>query len=153
MIRDVLGILADFVGIVFVWWQPASLAWYLKLIISVSLAGVAIAFFILTRKRPIEKVRDYSWEDNKPMMLFLDKNTYYSNGMLVSIYAKEGRETKLCAVGHVNMDPEEKKVHIQVLHEIDANAIAKIRNSPREYKRFFVKPSVTQNTIVGINWK
>lgn len=153
MIREILGILADIVGIVFIWWQPDKMAWYWKLLISGVLIAIALTFFFLTKKRPIERVKDYSWEDNKPVMLFLNKNSYYSSGMLVSIYMKEEGKTTLCAVGHVNMDPEGKKVHIQVLHQIDTSAMAKIRSSRKKYSKFFVKPSVTQKEIMGINWK
>ena len=150
MIRDILGILSDIVGIIFVWWQSTGLAWYWKLLISISLVLIAIAFTILSKNRPVEKVKDYSWEDNKPIMLFLGKNSYYSNGMLVSVYIKEEGRPTLCAIGRVNMDPEEKGVHIQILHQIDRSAIAKIRISGKKYKKFIVKPSVTRKDILGI---
>lgn len=153
MIREILGILADIVGIVFIWWQPDKMAWYWKLLISGVLIAIALTFFFLTKKRPIERVKDYSWEDNKPVMLFLNKNSYYSSGMLVSIYMKEEGKTTLCAVGHVNMDPEGKKEHIQVLHQIDTSTMAKIRSSRKKCSKFFVKPSVTQKEIMDINWK
>lgn len=153
MIRDILGILSDIIGIAFVWWQPTALAWYWKLLISVFLVLTAIVFTILSKNRPVEKVKDYSWECNKPILLFLNKNSYYSNGMLVSIYIKEGRRPILCAIGYVNMDPEEKGVHIQVLHQVNKSAMEKIRTSRVKYKSFFVKPSVTHEDIMGIDWK
>ena len=150
MIRDILGILSDIVGIIFVWWQPTALTWHWKLLISISLVLIAIVFAISTKNRLVEKVKDYSWEDDKSIMLFLCKNPYYSNGMLVSVYMKEEGRSILCAIGHVNMDPEDKGVHIQVLHQIDRGAMAKIRNSKGKYKKFFVKPSVSQKDILGI---
>lgn len=117
------------------------------------LIAIAILFFTLTKNRPVAKVKDYLWDGNKSIMLFLNKNSYYTNGMLVSIYIKEDRRTTLCAVGHVNMDPEGKRVHIQVLHQIDTVAMGRIRNSRNMCKKYLVKPSITQNDVLGISWK
>lgn len=153
MIKDILGILSDMIGIVFVWWQPDLLAWYWKVLISIALLGIATVFSFLTKNRLVEKVTNYSWEENKPLMLFLHKNPYYSTGMLVSIYLKDEDSKILCAIGHINTDPDGKRVHVQVLHQIDARAMNKIRSSRKKYKYFFVTPSVTQKDIMGIDWK
>lgn len=153
MIREILGILSDIIGVVFVWWEPVDLAWYWKVLVSAILIVVAVALLLLSKNRPIAMVKDYSWEDNKSIILFLNKNTYYANDMLVSIYMKEENRTTLCAIGYVIMDPEDKRLHIQVVHQVDANTMAKIRSSPKRYKNYFIKPSVTQKDILGISWK
>lgn len=153
MIREILGILSDIIGVVFVWWEPVGLEWYWKVLFSAILIIVAVALLLMSRNRPIAKVKDYSWEDNKDIMLFLNKNAYYTNDMLVSVYMKEENRTTLCAIGYVKLDPEDRLLHIQVVDQVDANTMAKIRSSPKRYKHFYIKPSVTHKDILGINWK
>ena len=94
MIREILGILSDIIGVVFVWWEPVGLEWYWKVLFSAILIIVAVALLLMSRNRPIAKVKDYSWEDNKDIMLFLNKNAYYTNDMLVSVYMKEENRTQ-----------------------------------------------------------
>lgn len=155
MIRDIIGLLADIVGIVFVWWQPDSLAWYWKLLISIVLILIAIAYVFLSRNRPIARVKDYSIENNE-IMLFLDNNAYYSDNMLVSIYMKEETKTVLCAIGYVKPKPvpdtKDKTLHIHVLHPINNDAMRKIGCSAKQYKRFFVIPSVALNDLPSVKW-
>ena len=152
MIRDILGILSDFVGIIFVWWHPESLAWYYKLIISVVLISIAIVFHFISKNRPTSNVTDYLLEENNRITLILNKNIYYSIDMLVSIYMRDENRSILCAIGYVKSDPEDKKLHIQVVHNIDIKTMEKIRQSSKSYKRFFVKPFVTQNDISKVEW-
>ena len=152
MIKDILGVLSDFIGILFVWWQPETLAWHWKVIISAVLSLFAIAFVFLSRSRPLAKIKDYSWKNKKDIMLFLNKNTYYSPNMLVSIFSKENNQPTLCAIGYVKPDPEDKILHIQVLQQIDTCATEKIRSSAKSYKKFFILPYVTANDISSIEW-
>ena len=59
MFREILGILSDVIGVVFLWWHPETLLWYWKLLISVGFVFIAVGFHFLTKDRPVAKVKDY----------------------------------------------------------------------------------------------
>lgn len=154
MIREILGVVADIIGVTFVWWQPNNLAWYWKLAITVVLIMVSVGFLFLSKNRSVGRVINYSWEDSsKPIVLVLNNNPHYCIDMLVSVYIKEDVKLTLCAIGHVIPDPEGKKLHVQIIHQVDAIKMAKIRYSHEMSRHYFVKPSVTQQDVSVINWK
>lgn len=109
MIKDILGILADVAGLVFIWWQLDGLTWYWKLTISIGLVLISFAIFYLTRDHREAKVKNYCWDENGAITLILNKNNFYSIDMLVSIYAKDEGRKVLCAIGYVKKDPDDKK--------------------------------------------
>lgn len=149
----ILGILSDLSGVVFLWWNPANIAWYWKLLISVVLVFIAIALFLVSSDSAIAKVTDYSWEEGKPILLFCNKNTYYTIDMLVSVYYKVDNKCILCAIGCVVADPTKESLHIQIIHRIDRNTFEKIKISTQQHKHFFIFPSVTPKDIQNIKWK
>lgn len=73
MITEIIAIIADLIGIVFVWWSPDSLQWYWKLLIIAILLIVAFVFMIVSKQPPSVKLTDYSWEDGNPVILFSKK--------------------------------------------------------------------------------
>lgn len=153
MFREILGILSDIIGVVFIWWNPETLLWYWKLLISAGFVFIAIGFHFLTKDHPVAKVKDYCWEDNSNCILFTNKNNYYFTDMLVSIYMQGEGSPKLCAIGYVKTDPKERRLHVQVIHKIDAKAMDKIKITPKKCREFFIKPSVMQNDISVIKWE
>ena len=153
MIREILGILADVVGITFIWWQPDELAWYWKLIISIGLVVIALAIFFLIRDHREAKVKNYCWDENGAITLILNKNNFYFVDMLVSVYTKEDNRKVLCAIGYVKKDPDDKNLHVQVVHQTDKRKMEQIRSSATQYKRYSIAPSVTHSEVIKINWK
>lgn len=153
MIKDILGILADVAGLVFIWWQPDGLTWYWKLTISIGLVLISFAIFYLTRDHREAKVKNYCWDENGAITLILNKNNFYSIDMLVSIYAKDEGRKVLCAIGYVKKDPNDKKMHVQVVHQTDKSKMEQIRRSATKYKSYSIAPSVTHSEVIKINWK
>lgn len=152
MIREILGLIADMIGILCLWCQPDSLDLVWKIVLTVILAVIALALFYLTKDRPKAILKTYSWENNKPIILSLKKNSRYSSDMLVSIYLKEeDTPDAVCAVGYVLSD-EETKLYVQVIHQIDEVAMSKITHSPRHYKRFYVLPYAKLSDVSAIGW-
>lgn len=151
MIKEILGILADIVGIAFIWWQPDALMWYWKLLISIGLIGVAIGIFFLMRDHREAKVKNYCWDENESITLILNKNNFYFTDMLVSIYARDDNRKALCAIGYVKKDPEDKMLHVQVVHQTDKSKMEQIRSSAIQYKKYSIEPSVTHSEIIKIN--
>ena len=153
MIREILGILADAIGIIFVWWQPNELAWYWKLIITIVLVVASFVIFFLMRDHREAKVKNYCWDENGSITLILNKNKFYSVDMLVSIYVKDERRKVLCAIGYVKKDPDDKKLHVQIVHQTDKSKMEQIRRSATKYKSYSIAPTVTHSEVIKINWK
>lgn len=153
MIREILGILADAIGIIFVWWQPNELAWYWKLIITIVLVVASFVIFFLMRDHREAKVKNYCWDENGSITLILNKNKFYSVDMLVSIYVKDERCKVLCAIGYVKKDPDDKKLHVQIVHQTDKSKMEQIRRSATKYKSYSIAPTVTHSEVIKINWK
>ena len=78
---------------------------------------------------------------------------FASTDMLVSIYMQDEGIHTLCAIGYVKMDPRARQLHVQVVHKIDVKAMERIKSAPKKCRRFFIKPSVTQNDISVIKWE
>ena len=150
MFRDLLGLVADITGIVFVWWQPNDLPLIGKVLISCILVALSIGILVFSQDRSKAKVKDYFAPEGEPITLILNKNANYCDDMLVSVYIKEETVPSLCAIGYVTKDPRDKKLHIRVIHDVDKNAILRIKQSRKYYRHYFVKPSVMQADISAI---
>ena len=153
MFREILGILADVIGIIFIWWQPDELTWYWKLLISIGLILASLAIFFLVRDHREAKVKNYCWDENGAITLILNKNKFYSIDMLVSIYVKDEGRKVLCAIGYVKKDPDDKKLHVQVVHQTDKGKMEQIRRSAKQYRSYSIAPCVTHSEVIKINSK
>lgn len=153
MFREILGILADFIGILFVWWQPANLTWFWKLIISFGIILASYVVFLLAKDQQQAKVKDFCCGEDGTITLILNKNKFYSIDMLVSIYIKDENHKTLCAIGYVKRDPDDEKLHVQVVHQTDNSKMEQIRRSATKYKSYSITPSVTHSEVIKINWK
>lgn len=153
MIAEILGILSDIIGVVFVWWNPSELTLFWKITLSVLFIAAAIGVFLLAQDPTIARVNKYAWEDNQSIMLFAKKNRNFSSDMLVSIYMTEGTTPILCAIGYVTIDPTGKLLHVMIVHIIKPDVLERIRTSTDNLKRFYVTPYVRHNEVSELAWQ